>query len=74
MGRTLLCSLAGAGVGCAVVRIVAGTQPVTDTGPAMLFVGVFLAIAGAIIGGVADLREFYTRKDQAPKDARDRDR
>ena len=82
MGRTLLCSLAGAGagalVGCAVVRMAAGSQPASDTGPAMLFVAVFLAgagaIAGAIIGGVADLREFFTRKDQAPKDARDRDR
>jgi hypothetical protein len=32
------------------------------------------AIAGAIIGGVADLREFFRRKDQAPREAQDRDK
>jgi len=44
----------------------------------MLFVGCFLAgagaIAGAIIGGVADLQEFFKRKDQAPREAQDRDK
>ena len=82
MGRTLLCSLAGAGagflVGFVAVRLAAGTQPASDTGPAILFVGVFLAgtgaIAGAIIGGVADLREFFRRKDQAPREAQGRDK
>jgi hypothetical protein len=80
MGRTLLCSLAGAGVGFlvgfAAIRMAAGEQPASDTGPAILFVGVFLAgtgaIAGAIIGGVADLREFFRRKDQAQREMQDR--
>ena len=84
MGRTLLCSLAGAGAGflvgfvvvLAVVRMTAGAQPASDTGPAIMFVGVFLAgtgaIAGAIIGGVADLLEFFRRKDRAPREAQDR--
>ncbi len=82
MGRTLLCSLAGAGagflVGFATVSITAGAQPASDTGFIMLFVGCFLAgagaIAGAIIGGVADLQEFFKRKDQAPREAQDRDK
>lgn len=82
MDRTLLYSLAGAGagflVGFAVVSITAGAQPAGDTGPIIMFVGSFLAgtgaIAGAIIGGVADLREFFRRKDQAPREAQDRDK
>ena len=82
MGRTLLCSLAGAGagflVGFVVVRMAAGAQPASDTGPVIVFVGIFLAgtgaIAGAIIGGVADLLEFFRRKDQAPREAQDRDK
>jgi hypothetical protein len=81
MGRTFLCSLAGVGagflVGLAVIHMAAGAQPASDTGPAALFVGVFLAgcgaIAGAIIGGVADLREFLKWKDQTPREAQDRD-
>ena len=82
MGRTLLCSLAGAGVGFlvgfAAVHIAVGAEPARDTGAITLFVGVFLAgtgaIAGAIIGGVADLQEFFRRKDQAPGEAQDRDK
>ncbi len=82
MGRTLLCSLAGAGagflVGFAAVLMAFGAQPARDTGAIALFVGIFLAgtgaIAGAIIGGVADLREFFRRKDQAPREAQDRDK
>jgi hypothetical protein len=78
----LLCSLAGAGVGFlvgfAIVHIAADAQPARDTGPASLLVGVFLAgsgaIAGAIIGGVADLREFFKKKDQAPRETQDRDK
>jgi hypothetical protein len=81
MGRTLLCSLAGAGagfvVGFAAILMVAGTQNARDEGAAVI-VGIFLAgagaIAGAIIGGVADLREFFTKKDQATKEAQDRDK
>jgi hypothetical protein len=80
MGRTLLCSLGGtvAGflVGFAAVHIAAGEQPHSDAGPMAFFVGIFLAgsgaIAGAIIGGVADLREFFARKEQASREARDR--
>ena len=80
MGRTLLCSLAGAGVGFLVgfvaVCVAVGTQPARDAGAIILFVGVFLAgagaIAGAIIGGVADLREFFRRKDQAQREEQDR--
>jgi hypothetical protein len=81
MGRTLLCSLAGAGagflVGFVAVCIAAGGQSGRDTSAILLFVGVFLAgsgaIAGAIIGGVADLREFFTRKDHAQREVQDRD-
>jgi hypothetical protein len=80
MGRTLLCSLAGAGAGFlagfVVVGLAAGAQPASDTGPATLIVGVFLAgtgsIAGAIIGGVADLRELFRSKDQAQSGVQDR--
>ncbi len=79
MARTLLCSLAGAVggflVGAAAVRSM--TPYASDTTAIILFVGIFLAgtgaIAGAIIGGVADLQEFFRRKDQAPKEAPDRD-
>jgi hypothetical protein len=43
-----------------------------------MFVGVFLggtgAIAGAIIGGVADLLAFFRRKERAPGEAQDRDK
>jgi hypothetical protein len=73
MSRTLVCSLAGAGVGllvgCVGVIIASGAQAGSDTAAVTLFVGSFLAgtgaIAGAVVGGVADLREFFTRKDQA---------
>jgi hypothetical protein len=82
MGRTLLCSLGGAGaglpVGLAVVRMAAGAQPASDTAPVIIFVGIFLAgtgaIAGAIIGDVADLLAFFRRKDQARREAQDRDK
>ena len=72
MGRTLLCSLAGvvAGflVGFATARMMAmATAPeARDVTAISFFVGVFLAgcgaITGAIIGGVADLREFFKKK------------
>lgn len=81
MGRTCLCSFAGAGigflVGFAIVRMMAGAEPARDTTAIAVFVGIFLAgtgaIAGAIIGGVADFREFFRRKEQAPREAQDRD-
>ena len=70
MGRTLLGSLVGAGagalVGVAVVGMMAGPSPPRDTAAIALFVGTFLAgagaIAGAIIGAVA---EVVRRKEQA---------
>jgi hypothetical protein len=72
MSRTLLCSLAGAGVGfllgAVAIAIASGGQAGSDTAGITLFVGSFLAgmgaIAGAVIGGVADLREFFTKRDQ----------
>ncbi len=82
MGRALVCSLAGAGIGFlagfAGVSIMAGAQPASDSVVVSFFVGVFLAgagaIAGAVIGGVADLREFFTRKRQASREAQDQDK
>jgi hypothetical protein len=83
MGRTFRCSIAGAGtgflVGFVAVSIAAGGHLSSPDIPAIiLFVGVFLAgsgaIAGAIIGGVADLREFFTMKDQTPREPQDRDK
>ena len=82
MSRTLLCSLAGAGVGFLVgfagVSMTLGPQSASDAAAVILFFGSFLAgtgaIAGAIIGGVADLREIVRRKDQAPREAQDRDK
>jgi len=82
MVRTCLFSLAGAGagflLGCAIVHIAAGPQPASDTVAISVFVGVFLAgtgaIAGAIMGGVADLLAHFKRKEQASREAQDRDR
>jgi hypothetical protein len=73
MSRTLVCSIAGAGigflVGCVGVAIASGGQAASDTAGITLFVGSFLAgtgaIAGAVIGGVAELRESCAKKDQA---------
>jgi hypothetical protein len=81
MVRTLLGSLAGAAPGLLVVAAVfvhaTGAQPSNDGGPLVLFlVGVFLAgtgaIAGAIIGGVADLLEFLRRKERVRRETPDR--
>jgi len=82
MGRTLLCSLAGAGagflVGFAAIPLAAGAQPGSDTGPVVMCLAIFLAgtgaIAGAIIGGVADLKEFFRKKDQASRITQDREK
>lgn len=82
MARTFLCSVAGAGVGFlagfAAVMVASGGKSGSDTPGIVLFVGCFLAgtgaIAGAIIGGVADLREFFTRKDQAARERKDWDK
>jgi hypothetical protein len=80
MIRTLLCSLAGAAAGFFVgfvgVCLAAGKPPAGDIGFAILIVSVFLAgagaIAGAISGGVADLREFFAKKDHAQRESPDR--
>jgi hypothetical protein len=69
MGRTLACSLAGAGTGFlaafVIVQAMTGASPARDTAAITLFVGTFLAgtgaIAGAIIGGVA---EFLSKTDK----------
>ena len=72
MSRSFVGSLAGAGVGFLVgfvsVIIASGGESARDTGSIILFVGCFLAsagaIAGAVIGGVADLRELFKRNDR----------
>jgi len=83
MGRTLLCSLAGAVAGflasAAVISLVAGAEPAAKgTGPIIAIVGIVIAgmgaIAGAIIGGVADLKEFFRKKDQASRITQDREK
>jgi hypothetical protein len=70
MGRTWLCSFAGAGIGFlaafVIVRMMAGASSPSETTAITLFVATFLAgtgaIAGAITGAVA---EFSKRRDQA---------
>ena len=80
MARTLLCSLAGAGAGFLVglvfvllLRMTAGAQPLADLAAISIFVGGFLAaagaIVGAIIGGVSDLLAYFSRRDEALEDA-----
>ncbi len=77
MRRTLLCSLAGAGAGFfagfVIVELfiqILARETVPDNTGMVLILGVFLAgagtIAGAIIGGVADLKEFLQGKQQPP--------
>jgi hypothetical protein len=64
-------SLAGAIFGFFVgwigVAIVTGGEAGRDTAAIALFLGSFLAgagaIAGAVVGSVADLREFFAKKD-----------
>jgi predicted membrane protein len=76
MGRTCLSSLAGAGIGFlvafAIVPMMLGAQPASETAAITLFVGTFLAgsgaIAGAIIGGVA---EFFKRRAQVEEAQRE---
>ncbi len=80
MVRTVICAVVGAGAGFvagslgfgAVLGIAGGIH--ADTFVASVFVGVFLAgagaIAGAVIGGTADLLGYLKRKDQAMRDSR----
>lgn len=73
MSRSLVGSVAGAGIGLLVgfvgVIVATGGEAARDTAGIILFVGSFLAgagaVAGAVIGGVADLRESCKRKDEA---------
>ena len=78
MGRTLLGSLAGAGIGfvvaCALIAWLSGGERGSDTRAITLFVGTFLAgagaIAGAIVGAVAELvrRKNQTTEAHARRD------
>ena len=79
MVRTLLGSLVGAGAGfvagfLVIVVLAAASREGgggSDVLPLCVFVGVFLAgagaIAGAVIGGVADLLAYFRRKDQSQR-------
>jgi len=77
MGRTWLCSFAGAGVGFLVgfagVWMLTSAQPPGDRSGIAFFVGVFLAgcgaIAGAVGGGAADLLKFFKSREQARTEA-----
>jgi NhaP-type Na+/H+ or K+/H+ antiporter len=81
MVRTLRYSLAGAGVGFFVglvlvillSRMGGGPVSVSDIVTATVFFGGFLAgpgaIAGAVIGGVADLLAYFRRRDEALRQA-----
>jgi hypothetical protein len=76
MARTLRCSLAGAGVGFLLGLVlvillcgtVGGPDRARDIVTATVFFGAFLAgpgaIAGAVIGGVADLLAYFKRRDE----------
>ena len=70
MSRAFVSSIVGAAVGflagCVGVGVAAAGRPEsTDETAITIFLGSFLAaagaIAGAVIGGVADLREFHER-------------
>src|SRR6184192_1697531 len=75
MLRTCLCSLAGAGVGFFVAFVLVGIASgggrtsASDTTFVSIFLGALLAvggaIAGAVIGGAADLLHYLRRRDQA---------
>jgi hypothetical protein len=73
MVRTWLNSLAGGAVGflvgAIIVSMMSRGHPDSDTTAITLFVGVFLAgagaVAGAIIGGAADLLEHFKKREQA---------
>jgi hypothetical protein len=61
VGRAVRNSLAGAGIGLllgfAVVWVMTSSQPPSDRYPISLFVGIFLAAAGAIAGAVIGMAE-----------------
>jgi hypothetical protein len=72
MKRTLFSAFAGAGIGMLAATAIGAMTRATSTPDGLaiiLFIGVFLAgtcaIAGAIVGGVADLIEFFKKKEEA---------
>jgi hypothetical protein len=83
MLRTLLCSLAGAAAGFLLSTVVisiaaSGSRPdATDTTAIISLMGLLLAgmgaIAGAIVGGAADLREYFKRRDRESRNSQNRD-
>ena len=77
MRRTLLYPFAGAGIGflaaVAIVHVMAGPSPPSDTNAVAMLAGIFLAgcgaIAGAIVGGV----EFFKRRPSTRDDRQQRE-
>jgi hypothetical protein len=72
MRRTLLCCFAGAGTGfffAFVLAVTTSALSTPDGGAILLLVGAFLAgigaIAGAIVGVVADLLEFFKKREHS---------
>jgi hypothetical protein len=67
MERALLFPFAGAGIGflvaVAIVRIMAGPSPSSDTTAITLFVGTFLAGSGTIAGAILGAVEFCKRRE-----------
>jgi uncharacterized membrane protein len=70
MGRIAICSFAGAGIGFLVafaIGLLGDALSYSDGQAIFLFIGVFLAgtgaIAGAIVGGAADLLAFFKRRE-----------
>lgn len=81
MRRAMLGALTGAGVGFfagfVIVQIflhIVERETTPDSTGMVLILGVFLAgagaIAGAIVGGVTDLKEFFQKKQQTPGEPR----
>jgi hypothetical protein len=71
MKHTLFYSFAGAGIGFLVaiaIALMTDALSTRDGGAIIMFLGAFLAgpgaIAGAIIGGVADLLVYFKRREQ----------
>jgi len=72
MFRTWVYSFAGAGIGFLVAAVIVRIVTVNQSGDmtfVTLLAGVLLfgagAVVGAIIGGVADLMEFFKKREQA---------
>ncbi len=83
MVRTCLCSFAGAAVGflfglvlVVLIPLTAGAGLPSEAVPIGALFGGFLAgtgtVAGALIGGVADLLAYFKRRDEAARNAQKR--